>query len=62
MAGPDQAALLEALRRQLERLPLPEANIGFRHRAWREFERSLDPLGTARQRPAHLPRERDSAR
>jgi hypothetical protein len=62
MAGQDQAALLEALRRQLEWLALPEASIGFRHRAWREFERALDPLGTVRQRPARLRRERDSGR
>jgi len=47
----EQGFLAIALREIIERLaPTPD----FRRRAWREFQRALDPLA----RPRPLPRER----
>ena len=48
MDGPDQAVPRDALRRQLRRLRPPIASIAFRHQAWQQFERALDPLGEPR--------------
>src|SRR5262245_55234967 len=50
MDGQDPADLLEALLRRLRRLRPPVASVVFRRRAWRDFERSLDPLGLPRDR------------
>lgn len=48
MDGFDHAAPIDALRRQLRRIRPRIASIAFRHQAWRDFERALDPLGAAR--------------
>ena len=50
MDGQDPADLLEALLRRLRRLRPPVASVVFRRKAWREFERALDPLGLPRER------------
>ena len=44
----DHAAPIDALHQRLRRIRPPAASIAFRHRAWREFEHALDPLGVAR--------------
>jgi hypothetical protein len=51
MDGRDRAEPFDALLRQLRRLRPPIASVVFRQRAWRDFERALDPLGVPRDRP-----------
>src|ERR671937_1572629 len=61
MDGPVHAAPFEALLRRLRRLRPPVASVVFRGRAWRDFERTLDPLGEPRPLPsdgAETPRTR----
>jgi hypothetical protein len=41
----------EALDRQLGEQAVPRASSNFRHRAWREFQRAIDPLARPRPRP-----------
>jgi hypothetical protein len=61
MYGQDPADLLDALLRQLARLRPPRASVVFRRRAWREFERSLDPLGLPRDRTEDRDIDRSSS-
>jgi hypothetical protein len=48
MDGLDHTTPIDALRRRLRRIRPPMASIAFRHQAWWDFERTLDPLGAAR--------------
>jgi hypothetical protein len=41
----DDATPIDALRRRLRWIRPPTASIAIRHRAWRDFEHALDPLG-----------------
>lgn len=50
MNGPDPAGFLETLMRRLRKIRPPTPTVGFRNRAWRDFERALDPLGDPKRR------------